>query len=157
MLFVLVCCNLELHIWNKKLRRPQIPQYECRRCLRPTLTVMQCYCHLLAVRWITTEVIFQPFQKQAAHVFQSFQKWNRLCWCVSGKLGEVYLFSECTRKNILDRNVSEGFYHFIFTLDALTVLVLLVSRSIEMNPVLHWCGVYEDIPAHEQKGALEFI
>lgn len=47
--------------------------------------------------------------------------------------------------------------HFISTLDVLAVLLLLVSLTIEMNPVLHWCRVYENIPAHKQADALEFI
>lgn len=99
---------------------------------------MQCYCHLLAVRWITTEVIFQPFQKQAAHVFQSVQKWNRLCWYVSGKLGEAYLFSECTGKNILDRNVSEGFYFHTRYTGCFSTFSVAVYRN-EPCVTLMWC------------------
>lgn len=61
--------------------------------------------------------------------------------------------------NVPGRTFSIGMSvkHFVFTLDILAVLVLLMSLSIDMNPVLHGCGVYEDIPAHKQADALEFI
>lgn len=44
---------------------------------------------------LSAEVIFQPSQKYAAHMFQSVQKWSKLGWqisvCLWGVMGNTFL------------------------------------------------------------------
>lgn len=80
-------------------------------------------------------------------------------------LWEAYVFSECIRKNVLDRDVSVQswliylipiLYIVIFTLEIVDVSLIFVSLSKEMNPLACWIDVYEDTPAHiKQADVLE--